>query len=304
MIVTYFPDHDLFEQQIQVLVQSGVHIVVVDNGSDAEHVNHLVSVASRYPNVEIVELNRNQGIATAQNVGMARAIAHRVRYVLFLDHDSIPSENLVRDLCETAYGLQRRGIKLAAVGARLVDPRTGKENGFYRLSLWRWHRVRCGQSAQGAIVCEMLNSSGSLHPIEALREVGPFDESLFIDHVETDWFLRARRLGYQSYGCCRGNLSHYMGDSVVRYWFFGWRWMPRRSPQRHYYIVRNSLLFYRRNHVPLVWKLFNAVKLIFTFAYFSILDPERGEQRRMMLRGIADGIRGKTGELKAKSGDL
>lgn len=293
VIVTRNPELSVFDRQIKALLPQVSDIVIVDNDSGPPFHAYLDNLRQERSCMRVIALQENAGIARAQNLGMATVERLEKRHVLFLDHDSIPSPELVRRLYEAAEGLRKEGVKLGAIGARLVDPRSGRENGFYRMRGWRWQRVCCGQRSDGLVSCDYLNSSGSFIPLDTWRDVGACDEGFFIDHVDTDWFMRAKAKGYKCYGLCGGGLEHYMGDDVIRYWLFGWRYMPRRSPWRHYYIVRNSLWLYRRAYVPLVWKMSNAVKLLFTLVYFSLFDVERGMQLKMILRGLWDGIRGR-----------
>jgi rhamnosyltransferase len=265
-------------------------VVVVDNNSGSDFKRSLTYTEKAYPCVKIVLLDKNYGIAYAQNRGLDIVIPSGKKYVLFLDHDSVPARDMVVNLYSAAESLFNRGVRLAAVGARLIDPRSGKENGFYSMRGWRWRRLRCGDGFAGTIDCDHLNSSGSLHPLEAIVKVGKFDESLFIDHVDSDWFMRARALGYKVYGVCPAVLSHPMGNFVVKYWLFGWRHTPHRSPERHYYIVRNALWLYRRPYSPFFWKVNNAIKLLLTLLYFGLFDIQRRQQAHMILKGFRDGL--------------
>jgi len=49
---------------------------------------------------------------------------------------------------------------------------------------------------------DMLIASGCLIPADVLRDVGLMDDALFIDHVDTDWCMRARARGYRLLGVC------------------------------------------------------------------------------------------------------
>lgn len=297
VIVTFNPDMGLFEQQLCALLPQVGAIAIIDNGSSEAVRKHLYELRERFPHTFVEFLPTNQGIAFAQNLGTRLLLEtnQSIRYVLYLDHDSVPSPNLVSSLFRHAESLRAGGRQVAAVGARLVEPRTGQENGFYVAGRFLWGRIRCGQVRRGTIPCMLLNSSGSFHPVDSLKVVGPFDESMFIDLIDTDWYFRARHAGYQAYGVCDGQLNHYMGDSVVRYWLLGWRTMPRRTPLRHYYITRNSLMLYSKAYVPLSWKLSNMLKLLLTLAFFFLFDHERADQGRFILRGVRDAIRGRRG---------
>ena len=87
-----------------------------------------------------------------------------------------------------------------------------------------------------------LNSSGTLISTIAFHVIGEFDSHLFIDHVETDWCFRAKAKGFKLYATTKTKLTHFMGDDICYYWFFRKNSMPYRSPSRHYYLARNSIL--------------------------------------------------------------
>jgi len=292
VIVTYDPDSGILSSQLDALTSQVATIVMVDNGSKPDIQEYLHRAESERIGVKLISLGSNYGIAHAQNVGIRETIAQGKRYVLLLDHDSIPAENVIQRLYATAETLRRRNVKLGALGVRLIEPRTGKENGFYLLKAGTWRRIRCNRESDEIVECDYLNSSGTFLPVETIEEAGYFDELLFIDHVDTDWCMRAKSKGFRFFGVCSTEIHHYMGESIARFWCFGWRAMPRRTPRRHYFIVRNSLWLYRRSYVPFFWKLNNFLKLIFTLIYFSLFDRERLLQARMIMRGFIDGAAG------------
>ncbi|OGS71895.1 MAG: hypothetical protein A2063_05660 [Gallionellales bacterium GWA2_60_142] len=264
----------------------------MDNGSSPQFVASLHNYAVNSTNLHVLPLGRNFGIAAALNLGIAEAKSRDAEFVLLLDHDSIAEAGLLDGLLLAMKETQHSGEKIAAIGAKIFDPRSGEELGFYRMHNGHWDKIKCEVSTHGLLPCDYLNSSGSFIPISAFEDIGPFNEQFFVDHVDTEWFMRAQSLGYACYGFCGGALEHYMGDAVIRYWLFGWRHMPRRSPQRHYYIVRNSLWLYRYAYVPLAWKFNNFIKLLFTLLYFSLFDMQRADQFKRILKGLIDGIKG------------
>jgi rhamnosyltransferase len=292
VIVTFNPDVAQFDRVLHAALSQNHMVIVVDNGSAKMFTDLLNAQAMRTDTLHILPLHSNRGIASALNQGIMKAKDLGAEYVLLLDHDSIPSDGLLNRLALAAQSKLQSGEKVAAFGARILDPRSQQELGFYRMRYGLWHKVRCSAQIEGLIACDYLNSSGSFIPMTAFTTIGLFNEQFFIDHVDTEWFMRARSFGYTCYGYCGGALEHYMGDAVIRYWLFGWRHMPCRSPLRHYYIVRNSLWLYRYAYVPLAWKLNNALKLIFTLFYFSIFDKQRSAQFTQILRGVFDGIKG------------
>ncbi|WP_428355706.1 glycosyltransferase family 2 protein [Methyloprofundus sp.] len=288
LIVTYNPPENIFKQQLAALKDQ--QVIIVDNGSDSTSIDMLNAwVNNLAEKRHLIELGQNLGIAVAQNRGMELAKGLSCKFVLLLDHDSIPDDALLQQLVEVADKQLEQDSQLAAVGARLIDPRSKKELGFSSMRDGVWRTCRCAHGDR-LLPCEFLNSSGSLIYLPAWEKIGPFDESFFIDHVETEWYMRTKAFGFNVYGSCEGILHHYLGDSIVRFWCFGWRTMPHRSGSRHYTIVRNSLWMYRRSYVPYSWKINNFAKLVFTLVYFSLFDNKRWDQFYNILRGFYDGL--------------
>ena len=148
----------------------------------------------------------------------------------------------------------------------------------------------------------MLISSGCLIPLPAIDAIGEMDEDFFIDHIDTDWFLRAKSLGWQSYGVCDALMEHALGEQTFRIWWGRWRYLPLHQPFRYYYIYRNSLLLYRRKYPDRFWKQADIIRLVMMFLIFSFCGNQKLDNLRMTLRGIKDGISGKTGPLDIDGG--
>lgn len=71
--------------------------------------------------------------------------------------------------------------------------------------------------------------------------------------------------------------------------------LPIHSPQRLYYIFRNSFLLYRRAYAPGRWIINDLVRLGLMFVFFSTHIHPRRAYMNMMVRGVYDGIRGISG---------
>jgi len=135
-----------------------------------------------------------------------------------------------------------------------------------------------------------LNGSGTLVPFEVFHKVGGLSSDLFIDHVDTDWAFRVAAAGYALYGIPWARFRHRMGVRGIRFWFFGWRLWPYRSPARHFYLFRNTVRLLRADGVPAVWKAWAPVKLVATMLVHLLFDPARWAQLRAMLRGLREGF--------------
>ena len=113
----------------------------------------------------------------------------------------------------------------------------------------------------------------------------------FIDHVDTEWFLRASAQGYNTYGVRNAVMTHALGEGALKLWFGHWRNYPLHVPERYYYTFRNSLKLYRESHARASWMLFDLARLVAMFFISITRSPNRLANLRNILRGISDGLR-------------
>lgn len=292
IIVTYQPDVLLLGETLSACRSQVAYLLIVDNGS-REPILAQLREYCREGGCELLELGDNLGVAAAQNRGIERAKQKGGAHVLLLDQDSVPSSDMVERLLAALGGLPDYGAPVAAVGPRLVDRRTGASTPFIRIGLLGVAKKSCGEDAARLIETDFLVSSGMLIPLEVLERVGLPEEGLFIDNVDLEWCFRARSMGLVLYGVCDAVMEHSVGDQVIR---LGSGVIHRHGPLRQYYIMRNRILLYRRPYSPWGWVVQDFFRMLFKFAVFSLILPPRLQNLRMMLKGLVDGVRGKTGK--------
>jgi rhamnosyltransferase len=284
VIVAYRAEAAGLEALVRRLRGCVAHVVVVDNGSPAIDPGRLTSL---HPSLHYRALAANVGIAAAQNTGIGAATAAGAEYVLFLDQDSKPEEEMVPRLLRAIEVLSGGGSRVACVGPQLRLPGSHELSYFPKAGWGGLVAVRCSQNVR-AIECDYLISSGTLVPTAVFDEVGNLEEGLFIDKVDTEWCYRARSKGLRIFGICGAVLEHDLGLERHRVLLGRWRHVPRHSPLRYYYIFRNTVLLSRRAYVPVSWSLFQYAWLIVLFLAFG--------GRAMMLKGLKDGFRGIAGQ--------
>ncbi len=294
VVVTYHPDLAVLDTVRAALAGQVAATLVVDNGSSAEVVDWLR--ACQTATLTLLSLAENTGIAAAHNRGIAWARTQGFTHVLLLDQDSVPAPGLTGHLLRALARLEAQGERVAAVGARYQGSHAGNDSFFVQFGWVKFRSIRCNdREAEQTVPADFLISSGTLIPLAVLDDVGGMEEGLFIDHVDTEWFLRARARGYRAFGACAALMRHGLGEGSYRVWFGRWRHLPRHRPLRHYYIVRNSLLLYRRDYAPPRWIVNDLVRLLFMFVFYSLVQAPRREHARMMLQGLVHGLRGRRG---------
>lgn len=294
VIVTYHSGREAAAALLDVIAAQVEAVVVVDNGSEEVEVEGLVELATRFANVTVVPLDDNVGLGGAHNVGIRWADSRGFGFVLLLDDDSLPDQAMVAELLAAHAKLRDEGSEVAAVGPLLIDRRSGHEAAFRRFGLLRFSRHPC-TCADDLIAADFLISSGALLPRAAWEQIGMMNEELFIDHVDTEWCLRARKRGWKIYGVCKARMQHDLGDATMKAWLGRWHHIPVHSPLRHYYTARNSVFMQAYGRHPLTWILPDLKRLIGMFFVFSTVPENRMQHASMMVRGIRDGIRGRLG---------
>jgi rhamnosyltransferase len=295
VVLTYQPNVSSLVALLQCIVPQVDTVLLVDNGSSATIRSALVGALPAFPSVRTVMLEDNVGVGAGHNRGISLALQEGFPFVVILDQDSTPATDMIARLRLGYETASRGGTRVAAVGPRFVQKLTGDEAPFIRLGLLRFRKVSCKSEPSGLVRADFLISSGSLIPQEAFREVGLMREDLFIDQVDTEWFLRARQQGWQMYGVCAARMEHALGDKTLRVWIGRWREIPLHSPLRHYYSFRNSIYLYLRTRYPLRWKLADGYRLTGMLVIFTLLLPDRFAHLRMMLRGAWHGVLGRLG---------
>ncbi len=262
-------------------------VILVDNGSS--NALWIAERAKEYGCI-FVGLEKNAGIAAAQNIGIAHARTLGADFLLLSDDDSLPPSTCVFSLCEA---LEAHPF-LAAVGPLPVEEREGGDELVYQARRWGPRRASAQELATDLLDVPFLIASGCLIRLSALEKIGQMDASLFIDHVDLEWGLRAREAGF-SLACVPSvRLPHSLGEEVVR--------LPGReqpihlhSPQRTYYLARNTVHLIRGSLLPWTWRFGYLIWLAKYATFNSLLAPESRTRARFICRGIADGLRGRMG---------
>ena len=294
--VTYNPDPKTLQRQLdQVSPQVG-RVFLIDNGSsNTEEINR---IAESIAHVRVILCQTNLGLGHAQNLGIRACRDEGMAMVLLLDQDSVPRSSMVETLLTALNELTQVGEKVAAVGARYTGSHTGHPSFFVQFKRFRFRKCFCNHAESDQIIpADMLISSGSLIPIPALDTIGEMDEGLFIDHIDTDWCLRARSLNWQSYGVCNALMEHRLGEHTFRVWWGRWRYVSIHPPFRYYYIYRNSILLHRRSYADPLWKQADQLRLLLITVFVVLFSNQRFSCVKMIVRGVTDAIRCKTGPI-------
>lgn len=290
-------------------------IVVVDDGSGEAAITVLARLEAA--GTVVVHQPENLGIGAAINRGFeaARELERPPEFVVTFDQDSQVPEGFVDALVDEYDRLTGSAAvdnaavdSAAAAGLRvgMVAPE------FFSLT----PQTRTGQprmeQGRGSLEAYAPIQSGLLMPLSVIGALGPQRADYFIDLVDTEYYLRARRAGYEAV-CVPGLvLPHGFGHRLYVH-AFGRRLVKRdgsprmvavSTPFRYYYRLRNRIAMNREyGKDPGVRALLrrdtrNDVLLDYGVAVWSA----RGKFALLgvMLAGLRDGLRGRLGKVPAK----
>jgi rhamnosyltransferase len=289
VLVAYYPTPSVLRRVIEAVERQVDLIIVVNNGGFCP------DEIRNFAKCTLLDLGHNAGVAAAHNAGIRHAKGLGAQCFLILDQDSIVAPDMVARLVSTSMLLRDEDVKVAACGPRYrLDANQG-ESDFLEVNKLSLRRVDI-RNSKDYVKCDFLISSGMLITKEALSVVGEMEETLFIDHVDTEWCFRAKSFGFHCFGVPSAYMEHSLGTNCKSIRLAGRvRRIPKHSPARYYFIVRNSLLLYKRQYMPLAWKIHNALRSVGLLLINSV-RPSTGPRTLLMaIHGCWDGIRGMSG---------
>jgi rhamnosyltransferase len=292
IVVALNPKESELRALLDAVVPQVQQMIVIDNGSDLGNLDWMKNFFSDPP-IEMHSLIQNYGVATAQNQGIALAKKYGAQYVLLLDDDSIPPPELVSTLMSVTLDKEAAGIRVGSVGPAYQDPTYATSHksfvDFDNFSL----AYRDINGPENIVSVAYTISSGSLISMATLDAVGAMKDELFVDYVDIEWGLRARHLGFQSFGVCNLLMVHHLGYFTRIIMGKSFRF---HNPLRHYYQFRNAIWLYRQPYLSMSNKIGGSYRLLLRFAACAILAKDRQHNLIMMLRGVAHGVIGKLGK--------
>jgi len=295
IVVTFHPPADL-PARIAALGRQVQRIIVVDNGSDRQQLEKLLS-ESLNCNLELVLNGTNLGVASALNIGISLALRQGFLWALTLDQDSTPSEQMVHALWSTvAAAVNPSDIAIVAPAIKQVGfpKRPYKWLKPHPKARWLYARSEC---TGAEIDVSVAITSGSLVNIEVWESIGKFSERLFIDYVDTEYCLRAMRNGKRVIVNCSAVLWHSLGARTKKRTLLRDFYPTNHAPFRHYYIARNRIHVLRLHGLAVPhWLFFDLLAAVFTIFRVLIAEENRKAKLKAIILGTLDGLANRSGK--------
>lgn len=232
-----------------------VNVVVVDNASE-DGIGEFLH--SRYSQVQLVALPKNIGFGGAQNRGL-QAVEAKYHFILNPDTYFLPGGHVLKNLFNFMEGHPKVGM----VGPKMLYPDGSLQYSCYRFpTFWQplFSRTKFGAKGRGKIAndhalmkdfdhdrtqpVDWLMGSAMFARASALKEVGNFDDRIFMYYEDSDLCRRFWEAGWPVYylhsvslqhahhresakvpGVFRALLKNKMARAHVKSWlYYMWKW--------------------------------------------------------------------------------
>ena len=271
-VILYNSKVDVIEN-ISTYIQQVNRLYVIDN-SDVKNYE-LINELNSIPSINYISNNGNQGIANALNVAANQAIQQGFSFLLTMDDDSkAPYDMIDRLSCFVNEYIDPARIGIVSVA----------------------HKYSNSPDVYNKVNFTM--TSGNLLNLNAFKQVGGFNENLFIDYVDHEYNLRLLLDNYLIYEIKDLKLNHRLGAMKKTKLFFINIDYISHSPKRLYYLFRNSIYIFRTYIyirpdlcLEIFWPTFKEV------TKSIILEDQKGIRISYLWKALKDGFKGSLGKL-------
>ncbi|ETA06256.1 MULTISPECIES: glycosyltransferase family 2 protein [Gordonia] len=298
VIPTFEPTRELVDSVANVLRQVD-SVIVVDDGSpslttDPRGAVRTVLDDCAAAGATVLESGSNQGIAHALNQGVREALSRDADAVLTLDQDTSLEPDYVRRAVDHLELAKSLGLSDVMASPAYINDDVAPF----------WFAV------EGLTLAFEPLQSGLLVTRSLFEKIGLFDESLFIDCVETEFYLRARAAGGHALIVPGNRIRHRLGRAATWTPPRPLRWLLRGrgagaaveftedAPFRHYYIARNRAVLYRRySRTEPLWSAASVAKDVIARGRAMLIGTDRPARVYLTCAGLRAAAAGETGRI-------
>lgn len=286
IIISYNPDNNLLDS-INLLINQVEKIIIVDNGSESQkkkNINLIKDIDNK--KIEVIFNEENLGIATALNIGVKEALKQGYNWILTMDQDSKVSSNMIEKMFEVYSTIDESERKdILSIFPNFVDERIQSIEENSEMNAYEY--------------VDADITSGNLLKAEVFDKVGFFDDSLFIDLVDTDFCMRLNEENIKMIKVRDAILYHSLGESQTVKSIFGKFNTSNHSALRRYYMTRNRFYTWEK-YKDLNSFTLNRDKKLFKKEFIKIILGEKDKinKIKMVFKGYKDYKKGIRGKLK------
>lgn len=276
VVVLYNPDENLYSN-IETYVNDVDKLYLIDNTDS----NKKMKIKDN-EKIHYYSLNKNMGLAYALNYGCNMALKDNYDYVLTMDQDSFFDKDSVCEMKKFIENNNNYAIVSPNVRSLYVDEQGIEKTAYVQ------------ENINNNIEKNWTMTSGSLMDLAVFKEVGGFDEAMFIDHLDIELGIKISRVNKKIIVLGKPIINQHFGNSKPKKLLWKTVHPLYASPVRSYYLFRNQKYLEKKYGKNI--KKFIGVHLFNYFVKSTIFENDRLKKYKMMLKGIRDAKNGKMGK--------
>jgi GT2 family glycosyltransferase len=212
---------------------SDIHIIVVDNGSDDGSAD---KIKEAFPGINLISLPDNLGFTGGYNQGIVHAMKESAPYIFLINNDTVIEIGTIRLLVNSSWDVAVPKITyfddqnlIWAAGARWRNfPPAIKMIGYQKPD---------GNKFNNPVPLDYTTGCALMIKKKVLAVVNGFDPQ-YVNYMEDyDFSYRVRDSGFSMGYVPEARVLHKVSQSL-----------GLSSPQRWYYMGRNTVLFYHKDN--------------------------------------------------------
>ncbi|MBV1915880.1 MAG: glycosyltransferase [Pseudomonadales bacterium] len=276
VVVTFNPDKAL-RVRLKKLIELFQFVLIVDNSCESEQIKKVVAYTKGLDLV-LIKNTKNLGLGRALNQGFEYALANDFYWCVFFDQDTEVYPLFLSSLQDS---LDSQGYRPAIIGSNYIDDHAHKprfKEGLKEKSKYR--KVKT------------VITSGSLISTRLYSEIGGFREDYFIDSIDHEYCLRARKFNHEIVLNTKISMKHSLGEKRVGKGAI--TSIPEHVPIRKYYIARNTIVTISTywSHEK-AWCLKQIFRLFIELFSVILFESNKRVKLEAILKGVIYGLKGR-----------
>lgn len=260
-------------------------LIVVDNGSLDQPIAQL---RREFPHVRYARSEMNLGFTGGNNLGLTVAYEEGVKYVFFLNNDTVVAENIMEladflddnsDIGMVApLTFYHEAPELTSFGGGYLNRNTG------RITFGN-KGVKREQIQQRVVDCTFLEGAAIMARSDLVKRAGGFNDDYFLTSEESELCVKVMDMGYRLALLTSCSVWHKVSQT-----------MGSGSELLNYFVYRNRLHFIRNNARCFGLRDLGFIVRNYLVSFFSLLIKVRNlSAARGLVFGLVDFLRGVKG---------
>lgn len=266
-------------ESLKAITYKNHRIVIVDNNSTDGSCGKL---KSEYIDIEFVESDENLGYAGGNNLGIKRALENNAGYVCIINNDVVVEPSFLEPILskmEKDKSIGIAGSKVCEYTDRSKIQSTGSRVDLFRGNVYQLNTGVPADSVKEDLEVDYISGACLVVRKDVIDKTGLLPEVYFLFFEETEWCLKAGRAGYKVKCICDSAIYH-KGSSTI----------DKISGIKEYYMVRNNIIFEKRNAKAFQLLVFLSKRTL-RMLFDLIKGIIKGRINKNALRAFADGMK-------------